>query len=100
MVAVSCDALTYEVALELPFHCTVDVEMKLDPFTVKVNPAAPAFALGGESEVIDGTGSLMGRLTAAEVPPPGAGLATVTLADPAVAISAAVICAVSCVPLT
>ena len=35
-----------------------------------------------------------------EVPPPGAGLDTVTLAVPAIAISAAAICAVSCVELT
>ena len=35
-----------------------------------------------------------------DVPPPGAGLVTVTVAVPAVAISAAVIAAVNCVALT
>jgi hypothetical protein len=33
-----------------------DEEMKLDPFTVSVNPELPATAVDGETEVIDGTG--------------------------------------------
>ena len=40
------------------------------------------------------------KLTTDELPPPGAGFAVVTFAVPAVATSAAVIDAVSCVELT
>ena len=47
-----------------------------------------------------GTGLFTANDTAFDAPPPGAGLNTVTLAVPAVAMSANVIAAVSCVPLT
>ena len=45
-------------------------------------------------------GTAIVKLAAVEVPPPGAEFITVTVAVPAVAISGAVIAAVSCVELT
>ena len=50
--------------------------------------------------MIDGVGLLTGRVTAIEVPPPGAGFAALIECIAAVARSAAVSTAVSCVPLT
>ncbi len=50
--------------------------------------------------VVGTAGSLTVTVRTAEVPPPGAGLNTVTEPVPAEAISAAVIVAVSCVPDT
>jgi len=82
----------------LPFHRTVEVETKLVPLMVNVNPEPPAVAEGGESEAMDGTALLVVKVDAGDAPPPGAGLTTVTLAVPPVAMSAAVIAAVSCVP--
>ena len=58
------------------------------------------FALFGESDVIAGTGLFTVNGEVADVPPPGAGLVTVTLNVPAAAMSAAVIAAVTCVALT
>ena len=86
-----------------PFHLTTELEMKLVPFTVRVKPAPPAVAELGLRLVVVGTGlsgTLIVKVWAFEVPPPGAGLKTVTLAVPAVAMSAARIDAVSCVALT
>ncbi len=57
--------------------------------------AAPANEVGGASEVIAGTGALIANGEASDVPPPGAGLLTVTGADPEAAMSAAVIEAIS-----
>ena len=76
--------------------------MKPLPLTLRVKAALPATALGGVSEVIDGTGLalLIVNAFALEVPPPGAGLKTVTLALPALAMSPAGTDAVSCVALT
>jgi len=78
---------------------TTEVETKPVPFTVNVNDAAPAIALAGESVVIVGTGLLIVSVAAGDVPPPGAGFVTVINPVPAAAISAAVIVAVTCVPL-
>ena len=94
MAAVSCVALTKVVVFALPLNWTTDVETKFVPLTVRVNAAPPAVAPVGDSEVIAGAGLLTVNVAAAEVPPPGAGLVTVTGNDPAVAISAAVIAAV------
>jgi hypothetical protein len=62
---------------------------KLLPFTVKVNAAAPAVALDGESDVMAGTGLFIAKVIAPDVPPPGVGLEIVTLAVPVLAISLA-----------
>jgi hypothetical protein len=51
--------LTYVVVSPVPFHCTVEVETKLVPVTVRVNGAPPAVALEGESAVAVGNGLLM-----------------------------------------
>ena len=60
----------------------------------------PAVALLGESVLRVGAALLMLKVRAAEMPPPGAGVTTVTWAVPAVAISAAEMAAVSWVVLT
>jgi hypothetical protein len=67
---------------------------------VSVKAPLPTAALLGDSELSVGTGLLMVNVLPAEVPPPGVGVNTVTEAVPAVAMSAAVICAWSWVLLT
>ena len=52
-------------------------------------PVPPGLLLLGDSEVVVGMGLLMVKVFEPEVPPPGVGLATVTGAVPAVAISVA-----------
>ena len=42
----------------VPFHLTTDDEMKLLPFTVKINEDPPAAAEEGLKEVATGTGLL------------------------------------------
>jgi len=70
--AVSTVELLKVVVRMLPFHCTVEDEMKLLPFTVSVNAAPPAVALLGEIEVIAGMGFGVGGggFEEAEEPPP------------------------------
>jgi hypothetical protein len=51
---VSCLLLTNAVVRLAPFHTTTASLLKLPPFTVRLNPAPPAVALLGESELIDG----------------------------------------------
>ena len=82
-----------------PFHLTTDPCMKFVPVTVSEKPAPPARAEDGLRLVTVGTG-FGGGLTIEkgsefESPPPGGGLKTVTLAVPAMAMSAARIEAVS-----
>jgi hypothetical protein len=74
--------------------------MKLVPVTVIFEAAEPAEKLAGASCVIDGTGLFTANDAATEVPPPGAGLTTVTARGLAVAWSATVSWKVSCVALT
>ena len=64
--------------------------------TVRVNAGLPAAALAGESEVVEGDGLLavIVKFWAFEVPPPGAGVSTVTLALPELVRSEAGISAV------
>jgi hypothetical protein len=57
-VAVTLVAETYVVVRLVPFHLTTDDEMKLLPFTVKVNEDPPAAAEVGLKEVAAGTGLL------------------------------------------
>ena len=98
--AVSCVLLTNVVVRPEPFQFTEAPFTKLEPLTVSVKAEPPAVPLVGESELIDGTGLLMVKLNPLDVPPPGVGLKTVTVAVPAVVISLARIDAVSCVLLT
>jgi hypothetical protein len=67
---------------------------------VRLNAGPPASPVVGETEVTVGNGLLIANVVAGDVPPPGVGLVTVMDALPAVAISAAVIVAVTCPPLT
>jgi hypothetical protein len=70
-----------------PFQFTTEPVTKFDPFTVSVKAGPPCVALLGESELIAGTGLLMVKVIAFDVPPPGAAFTTVTEAVPAVLIS-------------
>src|SRR2546427_7669101 len=83
-----------------PFHRTADVATKPLPLTVRVKSTPPAVTLLGASEPSVGAGLLIVKARAAEVPPPGAGVSTVTWAVPAVAISPAAMAAWSWVLLT
>ena len=65
------------------------------PVTVSVKAPLPSAAVLGAIEVSVGTGLLIVSVFAADVPPPGVGVKTVTEAVPAAAMSAALICAVS-----
>jgi len=100
IAAVTCVALTSVVVLAAPLNLTTEPGTKPVPFTVSVKATPPAVALGGTIEISVGTGLLMVKVCAFETPPPGAGFVTVTLTVPAVAMSAAVMAAVTCVPLT
>lgn len=107
MAAVNCVALTKVVVRALPFHCTTLVLMKLVPLMVKVNAAPPTGVVVGASEVIVGTGltapivnvrafdSVPEILSCSAPPKRTVGVNTLTDAEPAVAISAAGIEAVS-----
>jgi hypothetical protein len=102
IAAVNCVALTYVVVRLDPFHFTTEPLMNPVPVTVKVSAAVPAVAFVGDSVLIVGSGfaALMVNAAVPDVPPPGAGLVTVTCPVPAAAMSAAVIAAVNCVALT
>ena len=80
---------------------TVAPVTKPVPVRVNVNAAPPTVEEAGAIEVSAGAESgLMVNDRVPDVPPPGAGLVTVTVAVPAVAIAAAVIAAANCVALT
>jgi hypothetical protein len=83
-----------------PFHWTVEEALKFVPVKVRVKPLLPNVVLVGEREARVGTGLLIVNVCAFEVPPPGVGFTTVMEAVPAVAMSAAVIVAVSWVEET
>jgi hypothetical protein len=103
IAAVSCEAETYVVVRANPFHRTDELEIKPVPVTVRVKAGPPAVAELGERVVMVGTGllaALMVKVLAVDVPPPGVGLKTVTLAVPWLAISEAGIAAVSWVEET
>jgi hypothetical protein len=80
-----------------PLKRTTDPTTKPVPLTVSAKPTPPALTVAGEILVIDGETV---KTTALDTPPPGAGFETVICMRPALAISAAVICAVNCVELT
>jgi len=80
-----------------PLKSIVDEALKFVPVTVRVKEGPPAVVEVGEILVVVGVGLLIVRVCALDVPPPGAGFTTVIDAVPAVAISPAVIAAVTVV---
>jgi hypothetical protein len=102
IVATICVLVTDDgVIAGLDPKFTVAPVTKPVPVRVNVNAAPPAVAEAGAIEVSVGPETALivnDRLP--DVPPPGAGFVTVTVAEPAVTISAAVIAAVNCVALT
>jgi hypothetical protein len=97
IVASSCVALTYAVALVLPSHCTTEQGTKELPVTVSVNVGDPAVALVCDSEIRLGARRLVeGVVIVKNMVLEGAEpLETETLAVPGNAVSAARIEAVS-----
>jgi len=89
MVAVSTVLETNPVVRSLPFQRTTELVTKFVPVMVSVNPPLPATAVDGLIVVIVGDGFVMVKVAVLDVPPPGAGLKTVTFAVPAVAMSLA-----------
>jgi hypothetical protein len=89
------------VIAELDPKFTVAPVTKPVPVRVNVKAAPPAVAEVGAIEVSVGpAAALIENDKVGDVPPPGAGLVTDTVVVPAVAISAAVIAAVTFVALT
>jgi hypothetical protein len=94
-VAVSCVEETNVVVKVVPFQRTVELAMKLVPFTVIVNCGDPARHELGLIEVVVGTGLLIVNGTAFETGP--VLFLTVTFAVPAEATLTAGTVAVTCV---
>ncbi len=70
--------------------------MKFEPFRVRISPELPAGTEAGLRDRTEGAGlevALMVNSAEPEFPPPGGGLITLTAADPALAMSEALICA-------
>ncbi len=88
---------TKVVGRSLPFQRTTELLTKFVPVMVRVNPPLPVTTVAGLMLLIVGNGFVMVKVAVLDVPPPGAGLKTVTFAVPAVATSLAGIAAVSTV---
>jgi hypothetical protein len=96
IAAVSCVPLTNVVGRGEPFQFTTESLVKIVPVpavTVRIKPVVLQYGVEG-SCVVDAESDAMARgeivnETAADVPPPGAGVNTVTGTDPAVATSVA-----------
>ncbi len=82
-------ALTKLVVSADPFQLTTAPVTKPVPLTVSVNAEPPTVAFTGDTDVMVGIGFPMLNDAAADVPPPGAGLAMVMLAVPLAAMSLA-----------
>jgi hypothetical protein len=94
-------ALLKVVVRAAPFQSTTESRMKFVPVTVRVNPAPPAVAFAGVTEVIVGVTGGVGKIekfNAGVEPPPE--FATVTGSTPALATSAALIVACTVFALT
>ena len=101
----SCELLSNRVGLFCPFQRTTDVAMNPDPFTVRTNPGPPAWIVLGLTLVTAGTPGARVRmaklLPCEKLPPePAAGLRTVIVAVPDVALPLAGIVALSSLVLT
>jgi hypothetical protein len=70
--------LTTVVGRGLPFHRTWEAATKLAPVTVRVKAPPPAVALLGARDESVGAAALMVKVSVEDVPPPGAGVNTVT----------------------
>ena len=91
--------LTNVVVRALPFHRTDAPETKLEPLIVSVKAGPPAVAEAGSNVLITGVGLSTWNVVLA-LPPPGAGFTTVTVLEPAVAMAAAGIDAVTWLAFT
>ena len=102
IVATICVLVTDEgVIAGLDPKLTVAPVTKPVPVRVSVNAAPLTAVVAGAIEVSVGPETaLIVNDRVLDVPPPGAGFVTFTVAVPAVAMSAAVIAAVNCVALT
>jgi hypothetical protein len=88
-VAVSCVALTNVVGRGDPFQFTTSPSTKFVPFTTSVNPVVPQYGVEvGASDVT--VGATIENVIGPDVPPPGAGVNTVTCAFPFKGMSAAI----------
>src|SRR5258707_13303933 len=83
-VAVRCAASTKLVASGTPLQFTAEAATKSLPPTARVNGGLPEAALDGTRVETAGTGfkGLIVKVSAPDVPPPGVGLNTATLAGP------------------
>jgi hypothetical protein len=90
------------VVLSAPFHLILLVDTKFEPVTVKVKAEPPAYPEVGLILEIDGTmgAAVIVKVLDPEIPPPGVGLNTVIVADPADIMSVEVISAFSWVDET
>jgi hypothetical protein len=94
MVAVSWLLETKLVGRGDPFQSTVDPATKLEPLTVREKPVPPCCTSIGLRSPIPGTGlGLIVNVPIADVPPPGGGLKTTTVAVPTAVMSEVVIAA-------
>ena len=97
----SCVALINVVERELPLTCTTVDGTKFAPVTVIGVPVAvPVVTRFGVTVIEPGTGLFTANEAAAVLPPPGLGLVATMERLPAVARSAEVSDATSCVALT
>ena len=65
----TCEELTIDACLAIPFQVTVELERKFDPVIVKAKPFVPAAALVGEIDWTAGTGFSAGGGGGVEPPP-------------------------------
>jgi hypothetical protein len=65
-----------------PFQVTVTPCWKFVPLTVRINPGLSIKIVVGLIDVIVGAGSITSKESTLLVPPPGAGVTTVTAAGP------------------
>src|SRR4051812_26557795 len=99
---VICVGETTVVGRDDPSYCASELPKKLAPVSVIVVAPLPAATLEGVTLASVGAagGAVTESPTAGDVPPPGAGVNTVTIGVAIVATSAAIIAAVRRVPET
>ena len=97
ITALNCVELVNVVVCALGPNVMSEVGRKFVPVTVRVKADSPTYPVAGVMDVIVGIGLglPMLRLNEFDIPPPGAGLNTVTTAVPDAAMAEAGIVAVS-----